>query len=207
MLSESLQESRQDKMQLLIDEIKKPQYQGLTDQQAAVLLNSLTIVKRRLVPTAMAKQYAIEQGFYPRIVIDSQSSLDAAKQELCLGVWLWVDDPTGKIANIDMDLPVAKQMIAGLAAFGYITEDQAIALDGLANHSVRWLDDIGVGQVSAESIKDLRDEASGLKATKERLMQSGAPVWNAFVNAVDNLKIGDPEPKLTLTLNDSDPVL
>lgn len=147
-------------MQALIDELKKPIYQGLSDQAAADLLNALTVVKRRLVPTAEAKQYAIEQGFYPRIVIDSQSSLDPGKQELCLGVWLWVDDPTGKIANIDMDLPVAKTMIAGLLAKGYINNQQAIQLDKLADKTVRWVDEIGFGTVGDGHVKSFRGEPS-----------------------------------------------
>lgn len=172
-------------MSALIDELKKPAYQGLSDQQAADLLNVLTITKRRLVPTAIAKQYAIEEGFYPRIVIDSQSSLDAAKQELCLGVWLWVDDPTGKIANIDMDLPVAKKMIAGLLHYQYITEQQAVGLDRLANHTVRWLDDVGVGSVSADMVKVARDEISGVTEARRALKQRGADRWNQFVKAVE----------------------
>jgi hypothetical protein len=173
-------------MLALIDELKKPQYQGISDQQAADLLNVLTITKRRLVPTAVAKQYAIEEGFYPRIVIDSQSSLDAAKQELCLGVWLWVDDPTGKIANIDMNLPIAKKMIAGLLHYQYITQQQAVGLDHLANHTVRWLDDIGVGSVSAESIKVAREEISGVAEARQTMLREGAERWNRFVNAVQD---------------------
>lgn len=145
-------------MQALIDELKKPIYQGLSDQAAADLLNALTVVKRRLVPTAEAKQYAIEQGFYPRIVIDSQSSLDPIKQELCLGVWLWVDDPTGKIANIDMDLPVAKKMIAGLIAKGYITNQQANELDALANVTMKWTDSVGIGGVCDGAVHAARKE-------------------------------------------------
>ena len=170
----------------LIEELKKPAYQGLSDQQAADLLNVLTITKRKLVPTAIAKQYAIEEGFYPRIVIDSQSSLDAAKQELCLGVWLWVDDPTGKIANIDMDLPVAKKMIAGLLHYQYITEQQAVGLDHLANLTVRWLDDVGIGSVSAESVKVAREEFSGVAEARRALKQGGADRWNQFVKAVED---------------------
>lgn len=145
-------------MQTLIDELKKPIYQGLSDQAAANLINALTVKKRQLVPTARAKQYAIEQGFYPRIVIDSQSSLDPVKQELCLGVWLWVDDPTGKIANIDMDLPVAKKMISGLIAKGYITNQQAIELDALANLTLRWVDDVGIGGVCDGAVHAARKE-------------------------------------------------
>ena len=147
-------------MQLLVDELKKPAYQGISDQAAADLLNALTVTKRRLVPTAEAKQYAIEQGFYPRIVIDSQSSLDPIKQELCLGVWLWVDDPTGKIANIDMDLPVAKKMIAGLLHHGYINQAQALALDRLADKTVRWVDEIGFGTVGDGHVRSFRGEPS-----------------------------------------------
>lgn len=143
-------------MQALIDELKKPAYQGISDQAAADLLNALTVTKRRLVPTAEAKQYAIEQGFYPRIVIDSQSPTDPSKQELCLGVWLWVDDPTGKIANIDMDLPVAKQMIAGLLHYGYINQAQALGIDRLANKTVRWVDDVGIGEVGIGFVRNAR---------------------------------------------------
>ena len=173
-------------MSALIEELKKPAYQGLSDQQAADLLNALTITKRRLVPTAIAKQYAIEEGFYPRIVIDSQSSVDSAKQELCLGVWLWVDDPTGKIANIDMDLPVAKKMIAGLLHYQYITEQQSIGLDKLANHTVRWLEDVGIGSVSADMVKVARDEISGVAEVRQTMLKDGADRWNRFVNAVQD---------------------
>lgn len=130
-------------MQALIDELKKPQYQGLSDQAAADLLNSMIVTKRRLVPTAEVKQYATIQGFYPDIVIDSQGSSDRNRRKLCLNVWLWVDDPAGKISHVDMDLPAAKAMIQGLLAFGYINESQAIALDGLANQTVHLADELG----------------------------------------------------------------
>lgn len=173
-------------MQLLIDELKKPDYQGISDQQAADFLNALTTAKRKLVPTAIAKQYAIEEGFYPRIVIDSQSSLDSAKQELCLGVWLWVDDPTGKISNIDMDLPIAKKMIAGLLHYQYITEQQAIGLDNLANQTVRWVEDVGIGSVSADAVKVAREEISGVAEARRTMLRDGADRWNLFVEAVGN---------------------
>ena len=36
--------------QALIDELKKPEYQGLTDQQAADAINAKTVVVRSPVP-------------------------------------------------------------------------------------------------------------------------------------------------------------
>lgn len=149
-------------MQLLIDELKKPRYQGLDDQQAADLLNALTVAKRRLVPTGEVKQYATIEGFYPDIVIDSQSSLDRNRRKLCLNVWLWVDDPAGKIEHVDMDLPAAKAMVAGLLAYGYINEAQAIALDGLANGTVRWVDSIGFGTVGDGHVRSFRSMNNGV---------------------------------------------
>lgn len=143
-------------MQQLIDELKKPQYQGLSDKAAADLLNALTVQKRRLVPTAEVKQYATIQGFYSEIVIDSQSAIDRNRRKLCLNVWLWVDDPAGKIEHVDMDEPASKQMIAGLLAFGYINEAQAIALDGLANQTVRWVDHVGLGGVCDGAVHKAR---------------------------------------------------
>ena len=77
-------------MQAIIDELKKPIYQGLSDQAAADLLNALTVVKRQMVKVADLKSYAMQKGFYPDIVLDAQSAIDINQRKLCLSLWLWI---------------------------------------------------------------------------------------------------------------------
>jgi len=143
-------------MQLLIDELKKPAYQGLSDQAAADLLNALTVTKRQLVKVADLKAYAMKEGFYPDIVIDAQSATDLTQRKLCLSLWLWIDDPGGRIEHADLDLPKAKELLSGLVAYGYIDLKQRSEIEAMANKTVRWVDEIGFGTVGDGHVRSFR---------------------------------------------------
>ena len=69
-------------MRALIDELKKPEYQGKTDQQAADMVNAKTVTIRQLVKVEDLKTFAMKEGFYPDIVIDAQSATDINKRKL-----------------------------------------------------------------------------------------------------------------------------
>lgn len=186
-----------DSMQALIDELKKPQYQALDNQAVADLLNALTIERRKLVVHKEIIKWAIDLKIYGRVNADmTDPAVPKQQREDLWNIKGWVDNPANKSEFADLHSATALEMIGNLIRYGYCDQSQAQQLSAMGLETVRWLDDIGVGQVSAESIKDLRDEASGLKARRHQLMQAGAMRWNAFVNAVDALK-----------LNDSDPVL
>lgn len=134
-------------MQALIDELKHPIYQGLSDQEAANIINLLTVTKRQLVKVADLKAFAMKEGFYPDIVIDAQSAIDLNQRKLCLSLWLWIDDPGGRIEHADLDLPKAKELLSGLVAYGYINLDQRSEIEAMAEKTVRWVDDVGLGEV------------------------------------------------------------
>lgn len=134
-------------MQELIEELKKPAYQGLSDQEAADLINLLTVTKRKLVSVADLKAYAMTKGFYPDVVIDAQSSADMKRRKLCLALWLWIDDPGGRIEHADLDLPKAKELLAGLVSYGYITSSQRDEIDAMANETISWIDSVGLPEV------------------------------------------------------------
>lgn len=143
-------------MQALIDELKHPIYQGLSDQEAANLINLLTVTRRKPVKVADLKSYAMQKGFYPDIVIDAQQATDLQRRKLCLALWLWIDDPGGRIEHADLDLPKAKESLDGLVAYGYITTQQRIEIDAMANDSIRWVDSIGFGTVGDGHVRSFR---------------------------------------------------
>ena len=143
-------------MQAIIDELRKPIYQGLSDQAAADLLNALTVKKRQLVKIADLKAFAMKEGFYPDIVLDAQSAIDINQRKLCLSLWLWIDDPGGRIEHADLDLPKAKELLSGLVAYGYIDLDQRAQIEAMAEKTVRWVDEIGFGTVGDGHVRSFR---------------------------------------------------
>lgn len=143
-------------MQALIDELKHPIYQGLSDQEAANLINLLTVTRRKPVKVADLKSYAMQKGFYPDIVIDAQQATDLQRRKLCLALWLWIDDPGGRIEHADLDLPKAKESLDGLVAYGYITSQQRTEIEAMANDSIRWVDSIGFGTVGDGHVRSFR---------------------------------------------------
>lgn len=147
-------------MQALIDELKHPIYQGLSDQEAANLINLLTVTRRKPVKVADLKSYAMQKGFYPDIVIDAQQATDLQRRKLCLSLWLWIDDPGGRIEHADLDLPKAKELLSGLVSYGYIDLDQRAQIEAMADKTVRWVDEIGFGTVGDGHVRSFRGELS-----------------------------------------------
>jgi len=138
----------------LATELAKPEYAGLSDQQAADAINEKTITLRQLVPTWQVKQYAIEQGIWPRIVLireDSDQS-DLVLRGLCISVISWIDDPS--IQTIDVDLPKVQEMLGGLVAYTIATQEQAAAIIAMGSVTVSWaahngISEVGIGFVRA----------------------------------------------------------
>ncbi len=133
---------------VLATEIAKPEYAGMTDQQIADAVNAKTVSVRQLVPTWLVKQHAIENGYYATIKIYScDSTIPVAVRGLCISVLAWIDDQAGKIESLDMDLASTHAMVSGLIASSIMTQSQATSLDQLADHDVRWVDHVELGDV------------------------------------------------------------
>jgi len=185
-------------MQALIDELKKPEYQGLTDQQAADMVNAKMVTVRKPVELWQVEEHASRKGY--RAKLEKASRDDANQcQEIAINILTYIK--SNRLSTVDMDLPETRQMLGAMVQCGFALQSHINELIALGDSEIRWVDQqgfgtVGDGQVSAELIKDLRDEASGLKARRHQLMQAGAIRWNLYVSAVD-----------ALTLNDSDPVL
>jgi hypothetical protein len=145
-------------MDALATELQKPEYASLSDQAAADMINAKMVSKRELVPTWLVKQHGIENGYYAYIKMASENTqIPVEVRGLCISVLAWIDDQAGKILNLDMDLPSTQIMVAGLIASGIMTQAQATSLSQLADHEVRWVDQVGLGAIGDGTIKSLRE--------------------------------------------------
>ena len=146
-------------MSTLSDELSKPEYAGLSDQAAADAINAKAVVVRRPVELWRVKQLAIEQGVWGglKVAVRKSDTPDLA-YGLCVSVIDWIDDPSGKVQTVDVDLVSVQTMLAGLVQIGIATQAQVADLSALANTSIRWVDHVGLGTVGDGSVRSARLE-------------------------------------------------
>lgn len=142
-------------MDKLKEELSKPEYQSLTDAEAADRIMAKVVQVRVLVPTSSIKELAIKSGYYADIVIGMNSPVQEIRK-LCINVQGWIDDAAHKMQYVDMDDPKSIAMIFGLIAAGIITEPQADAIRSLADKTLLWVDHEGIGQVGIGLIQNAR---------------------------------------------------
>ena len=139
----------------LRDEIIKPAYSGLTDQQVADAVNAKAVAVRRPVPTWAVRQAAIEGGFWAAIVEARDSSVDAVRR-LAVNVLAWIDDQSGTVQTVDMDRPSVVAMRAALVSAGICTQAQADALNALADATIPWTESVGLPEIGIGLIINAR---------------------------------------------------
>jgi hypothetical protein len=131
----------------------------MTDQQAADAINAKTVIVRRPVELWRVKQLLIEQGIWGSLkVAVRKSDTPDAVYGLCVSVIDWIDDPSGKVKTVDVDLPSVQSMLAGLVQIGIGTQADVAALLALANTDIRWVDSVGLGTIGDGSVKSAREE-------------------------------------------------
>jgi len=144
-------------MQALIDELKKPEYQGMTDIQAAAAINAKVVAVRVPIDCWMAKQHALENGYYASILKASQEIQHPAR-DLCISVLAYIDDSAGKFVKIDLDRPKVQEMLSTLVLAGFVSPELRWELEALADSHVAWVDHVGVGQVGIGLIQNARKQ-------------------------------------------------
>jgi hypothetical protein len=139
----------------LIEELKKPQYLGTSDQQAADLINVLAVTVKRLVPVVEVKQWAIEEAVYAPIIIGQESS-DEQIRKLCISIAGWIDDVGGRVQNADLDKQAAIDMMQGLVFFGIATQAQIERLKSLRWKTIKWTESVGLPEVGIGLVRNAR---------------------------------------------------
>lgn len=146
-------------MSVLSDELSKPEYQGLSDQQAADAINAKTEIVSQLVPIWQVKEHAILNGYWP-LVKAGQLDANATKAGLCLSVIDWIDDP--KMQSIDVSKAEVLGMIGGLVSFSLMTQSQADALIAMGSKTVSWTSTVSLPEVGIGLVINARKEIAGV---------------------------------------------
>lgn len=184
-------------METVIDEVRKPKYENLDNQAAADLINNKMITISVNAKIGQIIKYAVDNGIYGKVNADAYDSSLPREQRIALwNIKGWVDNPSNPAEEADLSSETAATMIGDLLQYEYATPQQAQELGAMAFKTVRWVDHYGHGNQSADSIRVARNEISGLTARQQNLLANGAARWNTFAAAVDNLKVGDPDPNL-----------
>lgn len=139
----------------LVIELAKPEYAGLSDEDAAAMVNAKTVTYRRPADTAAVKTYAIAQGFWAAID-EACDSPTASLRRLARNVRAYMEDAAGKLPTLDMDRPATIEMLAGLVSAGLITDAQRVELMALGNATMRWVDQRGIGTVGIGLVRNAR---------------------------------------------------
>ena len=144
----------------LAAEIALPAYAGMTDQQTADAVNAKRLTVRRPVPTYLVRRKACE-GLYWSDMIDACESSEVMLKKLSRAMMIWINDTSGTVQTIDMDLPAVVSVMAGLVSFGVITQAQADALSALADASIPWTESVGLPEIGVGLIINARRNPNG----------------------------------------------
>lgn len=153
-------------MQQLIEKLKEPVYQELSDQEAADAVMQLMVTKTRLVPRKEILQIATVEGFYGHIVIDIENqSLPIDHRVALINIKGWIDNAANSSEYADLDSETAAKMIGDLLKYRrqgvptnptYITPAIAKKISDLKFYQVRWVDDVGIGEVGIGFVRNAR---------------------------------------------------
>ena len=139
--------------QALIDELRKPEYSGLTDQQAADAINAKMVVVRRPVEAIRIQQAATLNGMWGTLGIarDNPSLSDPPRGAARAFIdWVTQGWP------MDVDKTQVQTMAADLIRFSLVTVAQIDEIKALANVTLRWVDVNGVGECGIGYVQNAR---------------------------------------------------
>jgi hypothetical protein len=139
--------------QALIDELRNPQYQGLSDQAAADLLNALTVQVRRMVPTSEIIQHATQNRYRSKLELAKLDPLSPCR-EVAIDILAYIDSP--KTSNVDMDIAETKDMLVAMVSCGFASQATVDKLKALANVTIKWTESVGLPNIEPGHVQSAR---------------------------------------------------
>jgi hypothetical protein len=140
--------------QALIDELSKPEYASLSDQAAADAINAKTVTVRKPVDLWMVVEHSSRNGYRAKLEL-ARTNGNHPCQETAINILEYINSP--RLQTVDMDLPSTRGMVQALVQCQFATQAMADELLALANQTVRWVDNQGLGTVGDGTIKSLRE--------------------------------------------------
>ena len=135
--------------QILIDELQKPEYSGLSDQEAADAINAKTATIRKPVPAPMIRLRAMSLGMYAVVKIAAEDkSLPNPPRGAAINFITLADSQD----TVDLDHPDVAANAATLKQFSLASQEQIDAINSLGNVVIPWttandLPEVGIGLV------------------------------------------------------------
>ena len=121
-------EANEGETMTLFDELSKPAYAGLSDQEAHAALHTPSIPARQLLPRWRVKQELYLAGVWP-VLLAAQAHEDHEIAGLVLTVLAFLND--GDFENIDLDLVAGS--LDQLVAVGLLPADLRASIDAMAD--------------------------------------------------------------------------
>ena len=144
--------------QVLIDELKQPQYAGLSDQEAADVVNAKTVTIRQPVAADRVQAAAIASGLWAIVKIAAQNTaLPNPPRGAAMSFVDWIE--AGR--PIDMDGGTVQGVGQVLLSYNLATQPQLDALQALADTAARWVDVEGIGEVGIGFVINARRAIAG----------------------------------------------
>ena len=142
----------------LIDELRKPEYATMSDQQAADAVNAKTVGIRQPVAADRVQAAAIASGLWAIVKIAAQNTaLPNPPRGAAMSFVDWIE--AGR--PIDMDGGTVQGVGQVLLAYNLATQPQLDALQALADTEARWVDTVGIGEVGIGYVINARRAIAG----------------------------------------------
>ena len=142
-------------MQALIDELKKPEYQGKTDQQAADMINAKTVTVRRPVELWQVEEHASRKGYRATLELAAKDQSNQC-QAIAINILAYIN--SARLNTVNMDLPDTQNMLGAMVACGFATQQDIAELIAFGDQTIPWVDHHHLGIVGVGAIYNARRE-------------------------------------------------
>lgn len=142
-------------MQALIDELKKPEYQGKTDQQAADMINAKTVTVRRPVELWQVEEHASRKGYRATLELAAKDQSNQC-QAIAINILAYIN--SARLNTVNMDLPDTQNMLGAMVACGFASQQDIAELIAFGDHTIPWVDHNNLGIVGVGLIHNARKE-------------------------------------------------
>ena len=143
--------------QALIDELRKPEYATMSDQDAADAINAKTVVVRSPVDSGKLMDACMAAGIWAKFEAANQPGSSDPPASLARTMMERLKQPR----PLDFDNPAVQQNVADCIQHGLITQQQQQQLDTMANAVVRWVDAEGIGECGIGYVINARKAIAG----------------------------------------------
>lgn len=142
-------------MQSLIDELKKPEYQGKTDQQAADMINAKTVTVRRPVELWQVEEHASRKGYRATLELAAKDPSNHC-QAIAINILAYIN--SARLNTVNMDLPDTQNMLGAMVACGFASQQDIAELIEFGDQTIPWVDHNNLGIVGVGAIYNARRE-------------------------------------------------